>query len=88
MGPDAEADCGRAIHGPGDIRCGSTADTANGMVRMFHAVSLDGDLETAKVLAFSLRELAAGVKMVEGADLELTAIVEPLRDVARRENAN
>lgn len=52
----------------------------NGTVRMFHAVSLSGDVELAKVLAFSLPALRDGVKRVEKADLELTAIVEPLRD--------
>ncbi|HEY0794609.1 MAG TPA: DUF3037 domain-containing protein [Acidisarcina sp.] len=51
----------------------------NGVVRMFHAVSLEGDLETAKVLAFSMAAMRAGVKRVEGAELELTAIIEPLR---------
>jgi hypothetical protein len=63
---------------PGDplrIDCGYRP---NGVIRMFHAVSLDGDVETAKVLAFGLKELREGVKRVEQADLELTAIVEPL----------
>jgi Protein of unknown function (DUF3037) len=53
----------------------------NGVIRMFHAVSLEGDLETAKVLAFSMAAMRAGVKRVEGAELELTAIVEPWRAV-------
>ncbi len=51
----------------------------NGVVRMFHAVSLEGDLEAAKVLAFSAPQLIEGVLRVEKATLELTAIVEPLR---------
>jgi hypothetical protein len=51
----------------------------NGVIRMFHAVSLEGDLEAAKVLAFSAPQIAAGVRRVENATLELTAIVEPLR---------
>jgi hypothetical protein len=50
----------------------------NGVVRMFHAVSLEGDSELAKVLAFSAPALAEGVHRVESADLELTAIVQPL----------
>jgi hypothetical protein len=50
------------------------------MVRMFHAVSLGTDVELAKVLAFSAPSLRAGVARVENAELELTAIVEPLRD--------
>jgi hypothetical protein len=46
---------------------------------MFHAVSLEEDLEAAKVLAFSAPQMADGVARVENAALELTAIVEPLR---------
>ena len=48
---------------------------------MFQAVSLAGDVEGAKVLAFSAGELMDGVARVEGATLELTAIVEPLREI-------
>jgi hypothetical protein len=64
---------------PGDplrIDCGYRP---NGVIRMFHAVSLEGDLEAAKVLAFSAPQMIAGVERVEKAMLELTAIVEPLR---------
>jgi hypothetical protein len=53
----------------------------NGVIRMFHAVSLGGDLEAAKVLAFSSSVLREGVQRLEGASLELTAIVEPLREM-------
>ena len=49
----------------------------NGVIRMFHAVSLDPGLETAKVLAFSAAALRAGVERVEKAELELTAVIEP-----------
>ncbi len=49
----------------------------NGLVRMFHAVSLDPGLEAAKVLAFSAAPLRVGVERVEKARLELTAIIEP-----------
>ncbi len=65
---------------PGDplkIDCGYRP---NGLVRMFHAVSLASDVELAKVLAFSAPALRAGVARVENAELELTAVVEPLRD--------
>jgi Protein of unknown function (DUF3037) len=64
---------------PGDplrIDCGYRP---NGMVRMFQAVSLEGDSEAAKVLAFSARGIKEGVARVENAVLELTAIVEPIR---------
>jgi hypothetical protein len=51
----------------------------NGVVRLFQAVSLEGDTEAAKVLAFSVAALERGVARVEKATLELTAIVEPIR---------
>ena len=66
---------------PGDplrIDCGYRP---NGVIRMFHAVSLDGDLEAAKVLAFSAPQLREGVERVEAAKLELTAIVEPWKSL-------
>jgi hypothetical protein len=50
----------------------------NGGVRMFHAVALD-ELDAAKILAFTSAKLAAGVKRLEGVDLELTAVIEPLQ---------
>lgn len=64
---------------PGDpmkIDCGYRP---NGVVRMFHAVSLEGDVEAAKVLAYSAPRLREGVARVERAKLELTAVVEALR---------
>lgn len=67
---------------PGDpmkIDCGYRP---NGVVKMFHAVSLDGDVEAAKVLAYTAPRLREGVVRVEGARLELTAVVEPLRALA------
>jgi hypothetical protein len=67
---------------PGDpmkIDCGYRP---NGVIKMFHAVSLDADVEAAKVLAYSAPRLREGVIRVEGAKLELTAVVEPLRAVS------
>jgi hypothetical protein len=49
----------------------------NGVIRMFHAVSLEPGVEMAKVLAFSATGLRAGVERVEKAQLELTAVIEP-----------
>lgn len=49
----------------------------NGVIRIFHAVSLEPGLDLAKVLAFSSAALRSGVERVEKAELELTAIVEP-----------
>jgi hypothetical protein len=54
----------------------------NGKVRMFHAVSLESDAEGAKGLAYSAAALRAGVQRVEGSELELTAVVEPLAGVS------
>ena len=70
---------------PGDtlrIDCGYRP---NGVIRMFHAVSLEGDSELAKVLAFSAPALTEGVRRAEQAELELTAIVQPFAQVAADE---
>jgi hypothetical protein len=67
---------------PGDpmkIDCGYRP---NGLIRMFQAVSLEGDVEAAKGLAYSAPHLREGVLQVESAKLELTAVVEPLRTVS------
>jgi hypothetical protein len=58
----------------------------NGVIRMFQAVSLEGDVEAAKGLAYSAPQLMEGVERVEAARLELTAIVEPLRAVSDTED--
>lgn len=49
----------------------------NGVIKMFHAVSLEPGVEMAKVLAFSVAGLRAGIERVENAGLDLTAIIEP-----------
>jgi hypothetical protein len=69
---------------PGDplkIDCGYR----NGRVRMFHAVSLENDAEAAKGLAYSAEALRAGVSRVEGVEMELTAVVEPVASVGDAE---
>ena len=66
---------------PGDpmkLDCGYKP---NGVIRIFHAVSLEADTETAKVLAWSAPRLREGIRRVESADLDLAAVVEPLRAV-------
>jgi hypothetical protein len=71
---------------PGDpmkIDCGYRP---NGVIRMFQAVSLEGDVEAAKGLAYSAPQLREGVLRVESAKLELTAVVEPLRSVSDAED--
>jgi len=67
---------------PGDPLRIDVGYRPNGIVRMFHAVSLDPGtatgVESAKVLAFSAAGLRAGVERVEKASLELTAVIEPV----------
>jgi hypothetical protein len=62
---------------PGDPLRIDAAYRPNGIIRMFHAVSLEQGVEMAKVLAFSAPGLRAGVERVEKASLELTAVIEP-----------
>ncbi|HEY1767106.1 MAG TPA: DUF3037 domain-containing protein [Terracidiphilus sp.] len=66
---------------PGDPLRIDAGYRPNGLIRMFHAVSLDqgagAGIEMAKVLAFSAAGLRAGVERVEQAELELTAVIEP-----------
>ncbi|WP_345945149.1 DUF3037 domain-containing protein [Granulicella sp. dw_53] len=73
-GDPMRIDCG--------YRVGVEQAGADGLIRMFQAVSLEGDVETAKVLAYSAPQLRDGVARVERARLELTAVVEPLRLVS------
>jgi hypothetical protein len=62
---------------PGDPLRIDAGYRPNGMIRMFHAVSLEPGVEMAKVLAFSSAGLRIGVERVERAQLELTAVIEP-----------
>jgi hypothetical protein len=67
---------------PGDpmkLDCGYRP---NGVIRIFHAVSLANDVEAAKGLAYTAPQLHEGVRRIESATLELTAVVEPLRAVS------
>jgi hypothetical protein len=77
-GDPMKIDCG--------YRAGSGETMPGGVVRMFQAVSLEGDVEAAKGLAYSAPQLMEGVQRVEAARLELTAVVEPLRTVSNRED--
>lgn len=67
---------------PGDPLRIDAGYRPNGVIRMFHAVSLEPGLELAKVLAYSAAGLRAGVERVEKASLELTAIIEPAAKLA------
>jgi hypothetical protein len=62
---------------PGDPLRIDAGYRPNGVIRMFHAVSLEPGVEMAKVLAFSASGLRAGVERLEKAALELTAVIEP-----------
>ena len=62
---------------PGDPLRIDVGYRPNGIVRMFHAISLEPGVEMAKVLAYSAAGLRQGVERVEKAELELTAIIEP-----------
>jgi hypothetical protein len=48
----------------------------NGVIRMFHGVSVDTDVDSAKVLAYSYPLLVAGIMQREQAKTSLTAVVE------------
>ena len=67
------------------LDCGYRQTPATGgALRLFQAVSLEGDVEMAKVLAYTAPQLREGVLRVEGVPLELTAVVEPLRLIQPR----
>ena len=70
---------------PGDPLRIDAGYRPNGVIRMFHAVSLEPGVEMAKVLAFSASALRAGVERVEKAGLELTAIIEPASKIGATE---
>ncbi|MGZ4889786.1 MAG: DUF3037 domain-containing protein [Candidatus Angelobacter sp.] len=58
---------------PLKIDCGYSP---NGTVKLFHAVTLNSDVNTAKVLAFSFPQVAHGIRKAEGKRALLTAVVE------------
>ncbi len=54
----------------------------NGVIHLFHAVSLATDVNSAKVLAFSYAEMREGLHAAEHATSDLTAITEDELDLA------
>ena len=48
----------------------------NGVIRMFQAMSLETDVDAAKVMAFSYPTLKEGLRRAENASSELTVVVE------------
>lgn len=60
---------------PGDplkIDCGYSR---NDSVKLFHALALPGDPNSAKLLAFTLPQLAEGIRRKDGKIAQLTAVV-------------
>ena len=58
---------------PLKIDCGYSP---NGTVKLFHAVSLQSDVNAAKVLAFSFPQMAEGIRASQKKQTQLTAIIE------------
>jgi methionine aminopeptidase len=48
----------------------------NGIIRLFHAVSLASEPDSAKILAFTYPALAEGIAKAKGAKTDFTAVVE------------
>lgn len=71
---------------PGDPLRLDAGYRPNGVIRIFHAVSLDPGVEAAKILAFSSAALHAGVERIEKAKLDLTAIIEPASKISSTED--
>ena len=96
--PQMRKDIAAAQYMPGDplkIDCGYRVPTlssaaaddkggapANGVVHMFHAVSLATDVNAAKVLAFSYPGLQDGILHGEGAMSDMTVVTEDALDLA------
>lgn len=55
------------------IDCGYSP---NGMVKLFHALAIETDPNSAKVLAFSFPRLAEGIRKEQSKQSELTAVIE------------
>lgn len=71
----------------GDLLSIDCGYQVGGTAKMFHAVTLKTDNDAAKALAYSLPGLAEGVRRTEGRSLELTAVIEPLRQLWPEEQA-
>lgn len=58
---------------PLKIDCGYSP---NGAVKMFHAIALASDPNSAKLLAYTFPSMVEGIRRQEGKSAELTAVVE------------
>lgn len=72
-GDPLKIDCGYAPNGSAGAAGGVGS---SGAIKMFHALSLQGDVNAAKVLAFSFPRMADGIAAREGKRALLTAVVE------------
>jgi hypothetical protein len=72
-GDPMKLDCGYRPESKSELKPGG------GVIRIFHAVSLENDAEAAKGLAYSAPQLREGLLRVEDATLDLAAVIEPLR---------
>ena len=80
--PQMRKDIAAAQYTAGDplkVDCGYRA---NGVVHMFHAVSLATDVNAAKVLAFSYPTMRDGILEAESAMSDMTAVTEEGLDLA------
>ncbi len=68
QGDPLKIDCGYRVPGAGV--------GANGVIHLFHALSLATDVDSAKVLAFSYSDLREGLNAAEHALSDMTAITE------------
>jgi hypothetical protein len=72
-GDPLKIDCGYAPNGSAGAVGGVGS---SGAIKMFHALSLQADVNAAKVLAFSFPRMADGIAAREGQRALLTAVVE------------
>ncbi len=76
-GDPLKIDCGyRAPRSPANSAVTFNEEGANGVIHLFHAVSLATDVNSAKLLAFSYSDMRDGLEQKEHAMSDLTAISE------------
>ncbi len=79
-GDPLRIDCAYGLPSKPEIGlAGAPAPPRNGngaRVRLFHAISLQAEINTAKLLAFSFPQVRAGIRRAEEAEAQLTAVVE------------
>ncbi len=82
QGDPLKIDCGYRVPGsPASADFALDGVVANGVIHLFHAVSLVSDVNSAKVLAYSYAEMLQGLRAAEHATSDLTAITEDELDI-------